>query len=33
MDPVKIVDLGSPLIYGYKDLKVTFMNHKVRDVQ
>jgi hypothetical protein len=31
--PEKIVDLGSKKIYVYKDLKVTFVNGKVSDVQ
>jgi len=31
--PEKIVDLGKKQIYVYKDLKVTFMNGKVSDVQ
>jgi hypothetical protein len=31
--PEKIVDLGSKKIYAFKDLKVTFVNGKVTDVQ
>jgi hypothetical protein len=31
--PEKIVDLGSKKTYVYKDLKVTFVNGKVSDVQ
>ena len=31
--PDKIVNLGSKKIYVYKDLKVTFLNGKVSDVQ
>ncbi len=31
--PEKIVDLGAKQIYLYKDLKVTFLNGKVTDVQ
>jgi hypothetical protein len=31
--PDKIVDLGAKQIYVYKDLKVTFVNNKVTDVQ
>jgi hypothetical protein len=31
--PEKSVDLGSKQIYVYKDLKVTFVNGKVSDVQ
>jgi hypothetical protein len=31
--PEKIVDLGSKKIYVYKDLKITFVNGKVSDVQ
>ncbi len=31
--PEKIVNLGAKQIYVYKDLKVTFMNGKVSDVQ
>ncbi|MFZ0687804.1 MAG: hypothetical protein WAM89_19835, partial [Terriglobales bacterium] len=31
--PDKIVDLGAKQIYVYKDLKVTFVNGKVSDVQ
>ena len=31
--PQKIVDLGAKKIYVYKDLKVTFVNGKVSDVQ
>jgi len=32
-NPEKIVNLGAKQIYVYKDLKVTFMNGKVADVQ
>ena len=32
-NPDKIVNLGSKLIYVYKDLKVTFLDGKVSDVQ
>ena len=32
-DPQKIVKLGSKQIYVYKDLKITFTNGKVSDVQ
>ncbi|MCU1234434.1 MAG: hypothetical protein JWP63_2401 [Candidatus Solibacter sp.] len=32
-DPEKIVDLGSKKIYVYKDLKITFMDGKVSDIQ
>jgi len=32
-NPDKIVNLGSKQIYVYKDLKVTFLNGKVSDVQ
>ena len=31
--PEKIVDLGAKKIYVYKDLKITFINGKVSDVQ
>ena len=31
--PDKIVNLGAKQIYVYKDIKVTFMNGKVSDVQ
>jgi hypothetical protein len=31
--PEKIVDLGTKKIYVYKDLKITFVNGKVSDVQ
>jgi hypothetical protein len=31
--PDKIVNLGAKQIYVYKDLKVTFLNGKVSDVQ
>ena len=31
--PEKIVDLGTEQIYLYKDLKVTFENGKVKDVE
>ncbi len=32
-DPEKIVDLGSKQIYVYKDLKITFIDGKVSDIQ
>jgi hypothetical protein len=32
-DPQKIVDLGSKQIYMYKDLKITFTDGKVSDIQ
>jgi hypothetical protein len=32
-EPISIVDLGSKVIYKYKDLKVTFINGKVSDVE
>ena len=32
-EPDSIVDLGSKVIYKYKDLKVTFVNGKVSDVE
>jgi hypothetical protein len=32
-NPEKIVNLGAKQIYVYKDLKVTFLNGKVSDVQ
>jgi hypothetical protein len=32
-NPDKIVNLGTKLIYVYKDIKVTFLNGKVSDVQ
>ena len=32
-DPQKIVKLGTKQIYVYKDLKITFTNGKVSDVQ
>lgn len=32
-DPQKIVDLGSKKIYVYKDLKITFTDGKVTDIQ
>ena len=32
-NPDKIVNLGTKLIYVYKDLKVTFLNGKVSDVE
>lgn len=32
-EPQKIVDLGSRKIYVYKDLKITFTNGKVTDIQ
>ena len=31
--PDKVVNLGPKQIYVYKDLKVTFVNGKVADVQ
>ena len=31
--PQKVVNLGSKQIYVYKDLKITFLNGKVADVQ
>ena len=31
--PTRIVDLGAKKIYTYPDMKVTFMNGKVSDVQ
>jgi len=31
--PEKIINLGTKLIYVYKDIKVTFLNGKVADVQ
>jgi hypothetical protein len=31
--PVRIIDLGAKKIYTYKDMKITFMNGKVSDVQ
>ena len=31
--PEQIIDLGPKQIYRYKDLKVTFVNHRVSDVQ
>jgi hypothetical protein len=31
--PEKIINLGAKLIYVYKDIKVTFLNGKVEDVQ
>jgi hypothetical protein len=31
--PDKIVNLGAKQIYVYKDIKVTFLNGKVSDVQ
>ena len=31
--PEKIVNLGAKQLYVYKDLKVTFVNGKVEDVQ
>jgi hypothetical protein len=31
--PDKMVNLGSKQIYVYKDLKITFLNGKVSDVQ
>ena len=32
-EPQKIVDLGSKKIYVYKDLKITFSDGKVSDIQ
>jgi hypothetical protein len=32
-EPQKIVDLGSKKIYVYKDLKITFADGKVSDIQ
>ena len=32
-NPEKIINLGAKLIYVYKDIKVTFLNGKVADVQ
>jgi hypothetical protein len=32
-DPEKIVDLGAKKIYVYKDLKITFQDGKVIDIQ
>ena len=32
-NPDKIINLGTKLIYVYKDIKVTFLNGKVSDVQ
>jgi hypothetical protein len=31
--PVRIIDLGAKKIYSYKDMKITFVNGKVSDVQ
>ena len=31
--PLKTVNLGAKQIYVYKDLKITFLNGKVSDVQ
>jgi hypothetical protein len=31
--PERIVDLGAKVIYVYKDMKVTFVDGKVTDVQ
>jgi outer membrane protein assembly factor BamE (lipoprotein component of BamABCDE complex) len=31
--PVRIADLGKKQIYYYKDLKITFVDGKVTDVQ
>ena len=31
--PINVIKLGDRLIYTYKDLKVTFTNGKVTDVQ
>jgi hypothetical protein len=32
-NPDKIVDLGQKQIYIYKDMKITFMDSKVSDVE
>ena len=32
-NPDKIVDLGQKQIYTYKDMKITFIDAKVTDVQ
>jgi hypothetical protein len=32
-EPEKVVDLGSKRIYVYKDLKITFIDGKVSDIQ
>jgi len=32
-NPDKIVDLGAKKIYVYKDLKITFIDGKVSDIQ
>jgi hypothetical protein len=32
-DPVSIADTGTKPIYVYKNLKITFLNGKVSDVQ
>ena len=32
-EPQKIVDLGAKKIYVYKDLKITFTDGKVSDIQ
>ena len=32
-DPQKVVDLGDKKMYVYKDLKITFLNGKVTDIQ
>jgi hypothetical protein len=32
-EPQKIVDLGSKKIYVYKDLKITFTDGRVSDIQ
>ena len=32
-NPDKIINLGTKMIYVYKDIKVTFLNGKVSDVQ
>jgi hypothetical protein len=32
-EPEKVVDLGSKKIYVYKDLKITFLDGKVSDIQ
>jgi len=32
-EPEKIVDLGSKRIYVYKDLKITFIDGRVSDIQ
>jgi hypothetical protein len=32
-DPVSIAEVGSKTIYVYKDLKITFVNGKVSNVE